>query len=160
MRKAPPRASSVLFFFLPGVIFQIKNQIAFFRFIGGKKFMQQRNFSRSAGVLFKIDVFGQFFRRTQQLRAAADIGLQSVRAVPVLPLPTVFDGVAWLRDQPDSRDMCILEAPEEEGIYIASIDLDLLREYRKNEVMGAAWRHPGKYTELISAGKITGKQKL
>lgn len=90
MRKAPPRASSVLFFFLPGVIFQIKNQIAFFRFIGGKKFMQQRNFSRSAGVLFKIDVFGQFFRRTQQLRAAADIGLQSVRAVPVLPLPTVF----------------------------------------------------------------------
>lgn len=73
---------------------------------------------------------------------------------------TVFDGVAWLRDQPGSRDMCILEAPEEEGIYIASIDLDLLREYRKNEVMGATWRHPEKYTELISAGKITGKQKL
>lgn len=63
---------------------------------------------------------------------------------------TVFDGVAWLCDQPGSRDMCILEAPEEEGIYIASIDLDLLREYRKNEVMGAAWRHPGKYTELIN----------
>ena len=70
---------------------------------------------------------------------------------------TVFDGVAWLRDQPGSRDMCILEAPEEEGIYIASIDFDLLREYRKNEVMGAAWRHPEKYTELISAGKITGE---
>ncbi|MCI6479319.1 MAG: carbon-nitrogen hydrolase family protein [Candidatus Treponema excrementipullorum] len=63
---------------------------------------------------------------------------------------TVFDGVAWLQNQPGSRDMCILEAPEEEGIYIASIDLDLLREYRKNEVMGAAWRHPGKYTELIN----------
>lgn len=63
---------------------------------------------------------------------------------------TVFDGVAWLRDQPGSRDMCILEAPEEEGIYTASIDLDLLREYRKNEVMGAAWRHPEKYTKLIN----------
>ena len=64
---------------------------------------------------------------------------------------TVFDGVAWHRDQPGSRDMCILEAPEEEGIYIASIDLDLLREYRKNEVMGAAWRHPEKYTELVNS---------
>ena len=63
---------------------------------------------------------------------------------------TVFDGVAWLHDQPGSRDMCILEAPEEEGIYIASIDLDLLREYRKNEVMGATWRHPEKYTELVN----------
>ena len=63
---------------------------------------------------------------------------------------TVFDGVAWLHDQPGSRDMCILEAPEEEGIYTASIDLDLLREYRKNEVMGAAWRHPEKYTELVN----------
>ena len=49
---------------------------------------------------------------------------------------------------------------EEEGIYITSIDLDLLREYRKNEIMGAAWRHPEKYTELISARKITGEQKL
>ena len=64
---------------------------------------------------------------------------------------TVFDGVAWLQNQPGSRDMCILEAPEEEGIYIASIDLDLLREYRKNEVMGAAWRHPEKYTELVNS---------
>ena len=64
---------------------------------------------------------------------------------------TVFDGVAWHRDQPGSRDMCILEAPEEEGIYIASIDLDLLREYRKNEVMGAAWRHPEKYAELVNS---------
>lgn len=64
---------------------------------------------------------------------------------------TVFDGVTWLRDQPGSRDMRILEAPEEEGIYIASIDLDLLREYRKNEVMGAAWRHPEKYAELVNS---------
>lgn len=58
------------------------------------------------------------------------------------------------------RDLGGKATGEEEGIYIASIDLDLLQEYRKNEVMGAAWRHPGKYTELISAGKITGEQKL
>ena len=58
---------------------------------------------------------------------------------------TVFDGVAWLRDEPGVRDMCILEAPEEEGIYIAEIDMDLLRDYRENEVMGGKYRHPEKY---------------
>ena len=63
---------------------------------------------------------------------------------------TVFDGVAWLRDEPGVRDMCLLEAPEEEGIYLADIDLDLLREYRANEVMGNKYRHPEKYEILVS----------
>lgn len=63
---------------------------------------------------------------------------------------TVFDGVAWMRDEPGSRDMCILEAPEEEGVYMAEIDLDLLREYRANEVMGQKYRHPEKYAILVS----------
>ena len=58
---------------------------------------------------------------------------------------TVFDGVAWLRDEPDVRDMCILEAPEEEGIYVARIDMDLLRDYREHEVMGGKYRHPDRY---------------
>ena len=63
---------------------------------------------------------------------------------------TVFDGVAWLPDEPGVRDMCILEAPEEEGIYFAEIDLDLLRDYREKEVMGNRYRHPGKYGTLIN----------
>lgn len=63
---------------------------------------------------------------------------------------TVFDGVAWLRDEPGVRDMCILEAPEEEGIYMADIDLDQLREYRTNEVMGYKYRHSEKYKVLVS----------
>ncbi len=62
---------------------------------------------------------------------------------------TVFDGVAWLRDEPGSRDMCILEATSEEGIYSAEIDLDLLRKYRADEVMGNAFRRPEKYHMLI-----------
>ena len=41
----------------------------------------------------------------------------------------VFDGVAWLRDEPGVRDMCILEAPEEEGIYLAEIDMDMLWDF-------------------------------
>lgn len=63
---------------------------------------------------------------------------------------TVFDGVAWLRDEPGSRDMCILEAPNEEGVFLAGIDLDLLREYRAHEVMGDKYRHPDKYGILNS----------
>ena len=58
---------------------------------------------------------------------------------------TVFDGVAWLEDEPDVRNMCILEAPEEEGIYLAEIDMDMLRHYREREVMGKGYRRPGRY---------------
>ncbi len=39
---------------------------------------------------------------------------------------TVFDGVAWLRNEPGVRDMCILKAPEEEGVYLAEIDMNML----------------------------------
>lgn len=63
---------------------------------------------------------------------------------------TVFDGVAWLEEEPGSRDMCIFEAPEEEGIYLAEIDMDLLREYRAHEIMGDKYRRPEKYGILMS----------
>jgi predicted amidohydrolase len=62
---------------------------------------------------------------------------------------TVFDGVAWMRDEPGSRDMCVLESPEKEGIYLAEIDMDLLREYREHEIMGDKYRHPDKYEILL-----------
>ena len=58
---------------------------------------------------------------------------------------TVFDGVAWLRDEPGVRDMCVFEAPGEEGVYTAEIDMDMLRKYRENEVMGDKYRHPERY---------------
>jgi predicted amidohydrolase len=58
---------------------------------------------------------------------------------------TVFDGIAWLEDEDGVRDMCILEAPEEEGIYLAEIDMDMLRHYREREVMGSRYRRPDRY---------------
>ena len=63
---------------------------------------------------------------------------------------TVFDGVAWLEDEPGVRDMCILEAPKEEGIYLAEIDMDMLRDYREREVMGGKYRHPDVYGRLTA----------
>lgn len=67
---------------------------------------------------------------------------------------TVFDGVAWLKDQPGVRDMCIFEAPEQEGIYHAEIDMDMLRDYRDHEVMGDRYRHPEKYGILCGKDRI------
>ena len=61
---------------------------------------------------------------------------------------SAFDGIAYLPDMADSRDTCILEAGGEEGVYLASFDLELLREYRRNEVHGNAYRHPQKYRLL------------
>lgn len=62
---------------------------------------------------------------------------------------TAFDGVAYLPDLPESRDMCILEAGIEEGVYIAKFDIDMMREYRREEVHGNAYRRPKKYHILI-----------
>lgn len=65
---------------------------------------------------------------------------------------SVFDGVAYPLEGNASRDMCILQADEKEGIYLAEVDLELLRAYRENEVHGNAYRHPDKYHLLIKEG--------
>ncbi len=65
---------------------------------------------------------------------------------------TLFDGVAYTPDEPLSRDTCVLEAPEEPGIYIARLDLRLLRAYRSREVHGNAYRRPELYGDLCGEG--------
>ncbi|MBQ5312259.1 MAG: carbon-nitrogen hydrolase family protein [Oscillospiraceae bacterium] len=62
----------------------------------------------------------------------------------------VFDGVAWKRDEPGVRDMCILEADGAEGVYTAEVDMDMLREYRSHEVMGNCYRKVCAYSDLLS----------
>jgi len=62
---------------------------------------------------------------------------------------SVFDGVAYIPEWNGSRDTCILQADEKEGIYIAKLDLEQLRKYRESEVHGNAYRHPEKYALLV-----------
>lgn len=62
---------------------------------------------------------------------------------------TVFDGVAYLPAESSSRDTCILRAGEEEGVYVAELDLNVLRKYRKEEMQGNAYRRPDRYEILI-----------
>ena len=94
--------------------------------------------------------------RLSQLRARA---FENMLAVATCNYPdtvpdcnggsSVFDGVAYLPDQEGSRDMCILQADGREGIYMAGLDLELLRSYRAEEAHGNAWRHPKKYGLLV-----------
>lgn len=96
--------------------------------------------------------------RLSQLRARA---FENMLAIATCNYPatvsdcnggsSVFDGVAYLPDMEDSRDTCILQADGSEGIYIAELDLEQLRSYRKKEVHGNAYRHPKKYGILTDA---------
>lgn len=62
---------------------------------------------------------------------------------------SLFDGVPWLPEEPGVRDMCVFEAPQEAGVYIAELDLDMLRRHRANDVMGDKYRRPDKYAALL-----------
>lgn len=94
--------------------------------------------------------------RISQLRARA---FENMLAVATCNYPinvpdcnghsTIFDGVVYKKNENESRDTCILQAPESEGIYLATIDLDELREYRNNEIHGNAYRKPDKYQLLV-----------
>ena len=62
---------------------------------------------------------------------------------------SAYDGVAYLPELTGSRDMCILEAGEEEGVFIAEFNLEMMRDYRSREVHGNAFRKPKKYELLL-----------
>jgi predicted amidohydrolase len=61
---------------------------------------------------------------------------------------TAMDGMAYRSDE-TSRDICLVEAGEEEGIVLAKFDLDALRDYRNRESWGDAYRKPGRYAPLV-----------
>lgn len=60
-----------------------------------------------------------------------------------------FSGIAY--DQGEySLDTLVIEAGEEEGIYLAEFDMDRLRDYRRRETWGNAYRKPSCYSILSS----------
>jgi predicted amidohydrolase len=61
---------------------------------------------------------------------------------------TAFDGIAF--DNNGSRDMLVVEAGPNEGIYLAAFDLDQLRDYRRRESWGNAFRKPRAYAALVA----------
>lgn len=95
--------------------------------------------------------------RISQLRARAYenmVGIATVNYPEGKPdcngHSTAFDGIAYKPSDTGSRDTLIIEAGEEEGIFLADFPVDEIRAYRGREVQGNAYRHPQKYKLLIS----------
>lgn len=66
---------------------------------------------------------------------------------------SLFDGVAYLPELEGSRNTCVFQADGREEIFLAELDLSMLRAYRKKEVHGNAYRKPHLYHSLISLEK-------
>ncbi|RCV48208.1 carbon-nitrogen hydrolase family protein [Marinitenerispora sediminis] len=60
-----------------------------------------------------------------------------------------YDGIAYASGR--SRDMLVVEAGEAAGVYPAVFDLDALRDHRRREAWGDAFRRPAAY------GPLTGR---
>ncbi|MCZ7573191.1 MAG: carbon-nitrogen hydrolase family protein [Ardenticatenaceae bacterium] len=61
-----------------------------------------------------------------------------------------FDAVAF-DEKGNTQDTLILEAGEDEGVYLAEFDLEKIRRYRGREVWGNAFRKPRRYDLLASS---------
>ena len=70
---------------------------------------------------------------------------------------TLFDGVVDLPELAGSRDTCVFEAEEGEGVYTAELDVDMLRKYRLREVWGVRNRRPELYGEISDKGYVYDK---
>lgn len=93
--------------------------------------------------------------RIGQFRARAFENMVAV-AMANYPAPQfngrscAFDGVAFLPDG-TNRNHKVIEAGPDPGVVFADIDLQLLRQYRINEVWADAYRKPYAYGALVSS---------
>ncbi|MFC7328660.1 carbon-nitrogen hydrolase family protein [Marinactinospora rubrisoli] len=65
-----------------------------------------------------------------------------------------FDGIAYADGR--SRDMLVVEAGEAPGVFPAVFDLDALREHRRREAWGDAFRRPAAYGPLTGRAAARG----
>ncbi|MBD5112855.1 MAG: carbon-nitrogen hydrolase family protein [Ruminococcaceae bacterium] len=115
---------------------------------------------KGAEVILVPNACPMEINRLSQLRARAYENMTAI-ATCNYPAPhpdcnghsSAFDGIAYLPDMPGSRDMCVLESGEQEGIYLSELDMDMIREYRSREVHGDSYRRPELYKQMISEVK-------
>lgn len=61
-----------------------------------------------------------------------------------------FDAVAYPVENGEGRDTLLIEAGEDEDVYLAAFDMDSIRSYRQREAWGNAYRRPRFYGTLIA----------
>jgi N-carbamoylputrescine amidase len=90
--------------------------------------------------------------RLAQFRTRANENMLGV-AMTNYPGPRFGHSVAFhpmAFDDKGSRDTLIVEAGEEEGVYLAPFDMDAIRNYRRREAWGNAFRRPHRYGLLTT----------
>lgn len=65
---------------------------------------------------------------------------------------TLYDGVIYNTETGAPRDMLVSETQDEEGVFLAELDVDMLRKYREREIGGLKNRRPELYRQLSSCG--------
>jgi predicted amidohydrolase len=114
---------------------------------------------KGAEILLVPNACEMEINRIPQLRARAyenmvGIALTNYAAPYENGHSIAFDGMAYTLN-PDggdgsSRDMLIIEAGEQEGVYLAPFDLHMLRTFREAETQGNSYRKPNRYHLLVS----------
>ncbi len=97
--------------------------------------------------LMETNRIGQF--RARAYENMAGVALTNYAAPQENGHSVAFDPIAF-DAQGNSRDTLVIEAGENEGIYLATFDLDIIRAYREHEVWGNAFRKPHRYGLLAS----------
>ena len=91
--------------------------------------------------------------RLTQFRTRAYENMVGV-AMTNYPAPTyngascAFSPIAF-NDKGESQDILIVQADDQEGIWIADFDLEAIRKYRAKLVWGNAYRKPSAYSKLV-----------
>jgi N-carbamoylputrescine amidase len=107
---------------------------------------------RGAELLLVPNACEMEANRLGQLRARAFENAVAI-ALANYPAPqqnghsVVFDPIAFGADG-ESRDTTVFEAGREAGVFVVSLDLEALREWRRAEVWGGAFRRPEVYGPL------------
>lgn len=95
----------------------------------------------------EVNRIGQF--RARAYENMVGVALANYAAPQENGHSIAFDPFAF-DTQGNPRDTLVIEAGENEGAYLATFDIDLLRAYRESEVWGNAFRKPHRYSQLTS----------
>jgi predicted amidohydrolase len=64
--------------------------------------------------------------------------------------PAAYDAIAY-DEHGAAKENLLIEAGDREGVYLAAFDVAKIREYRKAEVWGHAFRKPHSYRLLAQS---------
>jgi predicted amidohydrolase len=95
----------------------------------------------------EVNRLAQF--RTRALENMVGVAMANYAAPHDNGHSVAYDCIGFTEDE-RSRDTLIVEAGEQEGVFIAEFDMDRLREYRRRETWGNAFRRPRLYGALVA----------